>query len=177
MIQRLTGNANPNLFLLNYDIKNLTVTNLLIVPKHFFTVEDIEERKPLPPTAQRAGWIGCRILLRGIPHAGRIVIIRNGVIEPKADVLNKWRHTLFLRKQRDLEAKGWLVHVMRCIERLGKSQFSLEEMYGFESELSNTYPDNQHIRAKIRQKLQVLRDNGYLEFVGKGIYKLSAEVD
>lgn len=121
--------------------------------------------------------MGCRILLQSIPQAGRIAIIRNGVIEAKADVLAKWRRTLFLRAQRDLEAKGWLVHVMRCIELLGKSRFSLDEVYGFESELSNAYPGNRHIKAKIRQKLQVLRDNGYLEFVGRGIYKLSGAAD
>jgi len=173
MLQRLRGEANPNLFLLNYDISNMAVTNLTIVPKHFFTMENIEERKPLPLTARRAGWIGCRILLGGIPHAGRIPIIRNGMIEPKAGVLDKWRHTLFLRKQGDLRAKGWLIHVMRCIERLGKRQFSLDEVYEFETVLENTFPDNRHIRAKIRQKLQELRDNGYLEFVGKGVYKLA----
>ncbi len=173
MLERLSGNANPNMFLLNYDVRRLAVTNLIIIPKHFITTGMIEERKPLPPTAQRAGWAGCRVWLQGIPDAGRIPIIQNGVMEPKPDVLNRWQRTLFLRKQRDLEAKGWLVHVMHCIERLGKNRFSLGEVYRFESELASTYPGNQHIRAKIRQKLQVFRDNGYLEFVDRGTYKLS----
>jgi type II restriction enzyme len=177
MIQRLGASTNPNLFLLNYDVKSLRVTNLVIIPKHFFTVELIEERKPLLPTARRAGWVGCRILLDGIPEAGRIAIIRNGVVEPKAEVRRKWQRTLFLRQQRDLEAKSWLVHVMRCIERLGKSQFSLDEVYGFETELSSVYPDNRHVRAKIRQKLQVLRDNEFLEFSGRGVYRLSGAKD
>ena len=177
MLKRLSGNAHPNMFLLNYDIKSLAVTNLVIIPKHVIAVGMIEERKPLLPTAQRAGWIGCRVLLQGIPNAGRIPIIRNGMIEPKPSVLERWKSTLFLRKQRDLEAKGWLVHVMRCIERLGKSQFSLGEVYGFENELADAYLGNQHIRAKIRQKLQVLRDNSYLEFVGKGSYRLSSGAD
>jgi type II restriction enzyme len=173
MIQRLGASTNRNLFLLNYDVRSLRVTNLLIIPKHFFIADIIEERKPLPPTARRAGWIGCRILLQGIPQSGRIAIIRNGVVEPKATVLDRWQRTLFLRTQRDVEAKGWLVHVMRCIERLGKRQFSLDEVYSFEDELGRAYPDNRHVRAKIRQKLQVLRDNGYLEFVGKGAYRLT----
>jgi type II restriction enzyme len=173
MIQRLSASTNPNLFLLNYDVRSLRVTDLLIIPKHFFIAGIIEERKPLPPTARRAGWVGCRILLQGIPQAGRIAIIRNGVIEPKADVLIKWQRTLFLRAQRDMEAKGWLVHVMRCIERLGKSHFSLDEVYAFETELSAAFPGNRHVRPKIRQKLQVLRDNGYLDFLGRGNYKLA----
>jgi type II restriction enzyme len=174
MVERLGSSTNPNLFLLNYNPRSLSVTNLLIVPKHFFTVNIIEVRPPLPPTARRAGWIGCRILLEGIPLAGRIAIIRDGVVQPKSDVLTKWQHTLFLRAQRDAQAKGWLLHVMRGVERLGKRQFSLDELYRFESELASAYPGNQHIRAKIRQKLQVLRDNGYLEFLGRGTYRLIA---
>ena len=88
-------------------------------------------------------------------------------------MLEKWRHTLFLRKQRDLDAKGWLVHVMNCIERIGKGHFTLEEVYSFEDELQSAYPDNRNIRAKIRQRLQVLRDNGYIDFMGGGTYKLT----
>jgi type II restriction enzyme len=110
MIHRLSGSSNPNLFLLNYDVKSLCVTNLIIIPKHFFTAEIIEERKPLPSTARRAGWVGCRILLDGIPQAGRIPIIRNGVIEPKADVLAKWQRTLFLRDSETWKRRaGWSV--------------------------------------------------------------------
>jgi type II restriction enzyme len=82
-------------------------------------------------------------LLQSIPQSGRIAIIRNGVIEPKAVVLDGWQRTLFLRKQRDLEAKGWLVHVMKCIEQIGKSRFSLDEVYAFEDELKAAYPGNQ----------------------------------
>jgi type II restriction enzyme len=63
---------------------------------------------------------------------------------------------------------------MRCIERIGKSRFSLDEVYAFEAELKAAYPGNHHIRAKIRQRMQVLRDNGYLEFLGNGIYKLAS---
>ena len=175
MMARLGGSNNPNLFLLNYNGRKLAVTNLLVIPKHFFTPEVIERREPLPPTARRAGWIGCRILLQGIPHAGRIFLIRNGIAESKSEVLEKWRRTLFLREQRDADAKGWLLHVMRCIERIGKSTFSLEEVYAFEDELRSAYPGNRHVRAKICQKLQVLRDKGYLDFVDKGVYRLPGE--
>jgi hypothetical protein len=44
--ERLAASNNPNLFLMNYDLKSLAVVNLLIVPKHFFVREIIEERKP-----------------------------------------------------------------------------------------------------------------------------------
>jgi type II restriction enzyme len=55
--ERLAADNNPNLFLLNYDLKDRRVHNLLVVPKHFFVRETIEERKPLADTARRAGWI------------------------------------------------------------------------------------------------------------------------
>ena len=37
--ERLAANNNPNLFLLNYDLKKLSVTNLFVVPKHFFVLD------------------------------------------------------------------------------------------------------------------------------------------
>lgn len=61
---------------------------------------------------------------------------------------------------------------MKCIERLGKRQFSLDEVYTFEDELKAAYPGNHHIRAKLRQRMQVLRANGYLEFLGRGVYRV-----
>ena len=69
--ERLSASNNPNLFLMNYDLKSLAVVNLFIVPKHFFVREIIEERKPLAATARRAGWIGSNILLNRVPESGQ----------------------------------------------------------------------------------------------------------
>ncbi len=96
---RLAADNNPNLFLLNYNLKGLSVRNLFVVPKHFFVREIIEERKPLAPTARRAGWIGSNILLNQIPQSGKIYIVRDGQIEPKDSVLSQWNKTRFLRDQ------------------------------------------------------------------------------
>jgi len=172
MMERLKGSRNPNLFLMNYDRNGLSVRNLLVIPKYFFVPEVIEERKPLSPLARRAGWIGCYISLRGIPHAGRIFLVRDSVVEQPAEVLAKWRKILFLREQKDVHAKGWLLSVMKCIEDMKKTTFTLDEIYRFEDVLRKTYPLNRHIREKMRQKLQVLRDKGYLEFLGRGTYRL-----
>ena len=70
--ERLAASNNPNLLLMNYDLKSLAVVNLFIVPKHFFIREIIEERKPLAATARRAGWIGSNILLNRVPESGKI---------------------------------------------------------------------------------------------------------
>jgi type II restriction enzyme len=173
MIERLQSSSNPNFFLLNYDLENMSVRDFLVIPKHFFVPKIIERRKPLAPEARRAGWIGCNILLSGIPTTGKIFIVRNKKTEPREKILSNWKKTLFLRDEKELSAKGWLLDVMRCTEKIGKHQFTLDDMYAFENELGMLHPENKHIKDKIRQQLQVLRDQGYLKFISRGTYELS----
>lgn len=172
MLERLTSSNNPNFFLLSYDLSDFSVTNFLVIPKHFFVPEIIEKRKPLALTARRAGWIGCNIMLGGIPQSGKIFFVRDKLIEPKEKVLAEWKKTLFLREEKEISAKGWLLDVMRCVEKLGKREFVINDMYVFADELGRLHPDNKHVEDKIRQQLQVLRDKGYVEFINRGVYKL-----
>lgn len=169
--ERLAADNNPNLLLMNYDLKSLTVINLFIVPKHFFVREIIQERRPLAATARRAGWIGSNILLNRIPASGKIHIVHNRVVRPKELVLEEWQKTLFLRTESP-KTRGWLLDVMNCVEALGAQEFTLEEVYAFEDHLSSLYPGNQNVRPKIRQQLQFLRDRGFVEFVARGKYRL-----
>jgi type II restriction enzyme len=171
MCERLLASNNPSLMLLNYDLQRLAVANLLVVPKHFFVRQTIEERKPLAPTARRAGWIGCNILLSEIPAAGRIYIVKDGQVRPKSGVLEQWQKTLFLRGE-GAEAKGWLIEVMKCVDAIGRREFEIEDVYAFEGRLGGLYPNNRHVKEKIRQQLQVLRNRGYLDFVSRGYYRL-----
>ncbi len=173
MCERLSSNNNPNLMLLNYDLAKFSVTNMFVVPKHFFVREIIEQRKPLSTTARRAGWVGCNILLNQIPNAGKIFFVRNGLPLPKKSVLDKWQRTLFLRDE-VADSRGWLIEVMKCVELIGRSEFKLSDVYAFESRLSGIYPNNKHVRDKIRQQLQSLRNQGYLDFVSRGHYRLSS---
>lgn len=173
MIERLQSDNNPNFFFLNYDLKNLAVMNFLVIPKHFFVPEIIEKRKPLSKTARRAGWVGCNILLLSIPQTGKIFYIKNGKTETKKDVLSNWQKTLFLREEKELTSKGWLLDTMNCLDRIGKKEFYLDEVYVFEKELKIKHPENNFIKDKLRQQLQVLRDKGYLEFMSRGRYKLT----
>ena len=136
----------------------------------------IQERKPLALTARRAGWIGSHILLDRIPALGKIHIIRNGLLQPKELVLAEWKKTLFLRDE-GLEARGWLIEVMKCVEAIGKQEFDLDDVYAFETQLSGLYPNNQHVKQKIRQQLQVLRDHGYLDFISRGHYRLRSSTE
>src|SRR5438105_3381344 len=127
MCARLACETNPNLMLLNYDAGRVGVTNFFIVPKQFFVREIIERRKPLAITARRAGWVGCNILLSQIPTAGKVYLIRNGSLVPKQVVLSTWKSTLFLR-DRSSEARGWLIEVMKRLDRFGTQDFGIGDV-------------------------------------------------
>ncbi len=58
---------------------------------------------------------------------------------------------------------------------IGATDFDIEQIYAFERKLSALYPNNRNVRPKIRQQLQVLRDNGYIEFLARGQYRLRKE--
>jgi type II restriction enzyme len=66
---------------------------------------------------------------------------------------------------------------MRCVEAIGRPDFTLAEIYAQEDRLAALYPGNANVRPKIRQQLQVLRDRGYLRFEGRGLYRLNGAGD
>jgi len=173
-VTRLQSDTSPNLILMRYDSVTASVIQLCIIPKRFFTPSTIERRKPLSQSACRAGWVGSNIILERIPSIGRISIVQDGAISDKEAVLTQWQQTAFLETE-PAATRGWLVDVMTCIDRIGSSQFSLSEMYEFAPYLSQLYPNNKHVRAKIRQQLQILRDNGYLDFTGGGSYRITRD--
>ena len=172
MIDRLNSNNNPNFFLLTYDRETLRIKDFLTIPKYFFVESIIEKREPLAPTARRAGWVGCNIVIHNIPEFGKIFYVRNGVKKSKDEVLSKWSKTHFVKTTSNLDAKGWLFDVSLCIDQLKKREFSLDDVYAFEHVLKAKHPANNNIKAKIRQQLQYLRDKGILEFKGSGQYML-----
>jgi type II restriction enzyme len=59
------------------------------------------------------------------------------------------------------------------LESFGKPEFGLDEVYAHEAKLRARHVLNRHVRPKIRQQLQVLRDLGLLEFLGRGRYRLT----
>ena len=71
---------------------------------------------------------------------------------------------------------GWtddIVQILRIMRLSVGDQFTLAEVYSSEEILKQLYPKNNTIKAKIRQQLQILQDNGYLEFVNNnGLYVL-----
>lgn len=170
MIKRIESINNPNFFFMNYNKQDLHVKDFLMVPKYFFSPEIIEKRKPLSDTARRTGWVGCNIVLKQIPQEGRIFIVKNEIEIPQKEIISKVKRTDFI-KQYKLDARGWVLDVLNCVNQIEGRDFTLEQMYKFEDVLSKKHPDNNHIKDKIRQKLQILRDKGILEFRGRGHYR------
>lgn len=172
MLRRLTSNNVPNLFALTYASNRDRVLELVVVPSHFFVPAVIEQRRPLANTARRAGWTGCNILFSEIPQTGRVSVVASGIPMDRSLVLSAWKRTLFLREQKKMAARGWTLDVMRCIEQLGFTEFTVADVYQYEDRLSKLHMHNRHVRDKIRQQLQILRDASYLEFIGRGHYRV-----
>ncbi len=169
MIQRINSNKNPNFFFLTYS-KQLSVDNFLIIPKQFFTTDIIIKRQPLSPSARRAGWIGCNIDISNIAEAGKVFLVKDAKQVDSQFVKESFNKTIFLRDA-NVDSKGWLLDLMKCIDMISKENFSLDDVYKFEKDLKLKHPKNNFIKDKIRQKLQVLRDKGIIEFTGRGNYK------
>ena len=172
MIRAIRSDTAPNLLLLQYT-SEWCVENVLLIPRVFFTESTIEKRKPLSSAARRAGWVGCNILLSGIPADGKIAIVSCGVPEPTRRVRSEFGRVKGLCELSPT-FRGWTVDVLNVIRRLGKRRFLLTELYQMETELQLLHPQNRNIRPKIRQQLQVLRDIGLISFDGRGNYTLEA---
>lgn len=168
MLKRITSNENPDFFFMSYSKNEFKISNFMIIPKHFFVPNIIEKRNPLSPTARRAGWVGCNILIDKIPEQGRISIISNGCILDAKSVKQKVNISTKL-EMNNIDNRGWLLDVLNCTNALSK-KFTLEQMYTFENVLQEKHPKNNNVRPKIRQQLQLLRDKGFIEFLGNGRY-------
>lgn len=147
MIERISSEDNPSFFFLTYS-QEYTVNNFLIIPKQFFKPDMIIKRKPLLATAKRAGWVGCNIDLRKVPESGKVFLVKDQQVIPRDNVTEQFQKTLFLRKQ-STASRGWTLDVWQCIDRLEDS-FSLNQVYAFADLLKLKYPENNHVKDKIR---------------------------
>jgi type II restriction enzyme len=131
----------------------------------------VEKRPPLGPTARRAGWVGCNIRLDHIASDGEIAVVANGSAEPVAEVRARFQRFLPLAKK-SAEQRGWTLLTLRMVRELQRTSFNLQDLYAMEKDFARAYPGNRHIKDKIRQQLQILRDLGVLAFEERGKYRL-----
>ena len=156
MVAAIREDRTPNLLLMRYALATWEVRDLLLIPSFMFSESAVIKRKPLAATARRAGWVGCNIALNRVPAEARIalVITRSSGREPAPSPSRKSR-----------ESQSRLTSAATGI-------FTTADAYAFTRELEKLHPDNRHVRDKIRQQLQVLRDLGLLLHVGRGEWRL-----
>lgn len=166
----------PHYAFLRYSSQRWMVTDLFIVPGYFFTPAVIQERPPLRSTARRHGWIGSNILLRAMPQDARVSVVLGEQALPPQEVRKAWSQFAFLGTAENAKG-GWGADTLICVREMqqttGSDEFSLQDFYrAFGGRLGALHPENRNVQAKIRQQLQVLRDNQVLQFLTGGRYRV-----
>ena len=119
------------------------------------------------------------------------------VIVPPAEVRAQFKRVKPL-KDISVKQRGWTLDVLNIVRRIVEcggttplspdatcrvepkrghvralqNEFTNEDVYAHTRELEQLHPDNRHLRDKIRQQLQVLRDAGLLIHVEHGVWRL-----
>ena len=171
MMEAIHDDETPNFYFMHYESATWTIRNLLLIPHFAFPPSAIVRRKPLSPTARRAGWVGCNIALNRIPADARISVIRESQVAPAEEVRSQYRKVKPLAEIKAKE-RGWTLDVLNIVRRFSGQEFATADVYSFERELEALHPDNRHIRDKIRQQLQVLRDASLLLHLDRGRWRL-----
>ena len=171
MMTAIRNDETPNFYFMQYDLATWAVRNLLLIPHFAFPPSAIIKRKPLSETARRAGWIGCNIALNQIPIEARISIVTEEQILPESEVREKFSKIKPL-KDIPVNSRGWMLEVLKVVRSINKLEFTNQDVYAFEAHFKKLYPDNDHIRDKIRQKLQDLARAGFLIHAGRNDYRL-----
>ena len=65
-----------------------------------------------------------------------------------------------------------LVMVLHTLNLEPDEEITLQTVYNFREILQRLHPRNNHIDAKIRQQMQVLRNYNFVEFMGEGVYRI-----
>jgi type II restriction enzyme len=169
MLAAVKSDRTPNLLVMQYsDV--YAVLNLMLIPSFFFGPSAVEKRRPLAATARRAGWVGCNILLDAIAPQGKLHLVTGGSLAKPEDIRRQYRALRPLAAL-DVRVRGWTLDILRIVQSIPGSQFTLREVYAREADLASLHPSNRNIRPKIRQQLQVLRDLNFVAFQGSGTYR------
>jgi len=171
MLAAIREDRTPNLLLMRYDFPAWRVVDLVLIPHFAFPESAIIRRKPLSPTARRSGWVGCNIDLTRIAPEARILVVAASEPIAPAHVRAGYERLKPLRRIKATQ-RGWTLDVLNIVRRLGKPEFTNDDVYFFDRELEQLHPDNRHVRDKVRQQLQVLRDAGLLIHVESGRWRL-----
>jgi type II restriction enzyme len=169
MLGTIASARTPNLLLMEYLPDLTSVRSLVGIHRHGLSALAIVKRTPLASTARRAGWVGCNIDLDMVPALVRVALISRGHARPWPELREEWGRLAFMVQLRP-ESLGWLRDVLACVQELPVGEFSLSDLYRFESTLGRVHPENRNVRPKIRQQLQVLVAQGLIRRARPGLY-------
>jgi hypothetical protein len=98
----------------------------------------------------------------------RITLLREPAVEAPPRVLLQRRQL-----ERLIESfSGWLQLTMEGISQIRADNFTMNEVFHACAPLAaSRFPENQHVREKLRQQMQRLRDLGMVLFLGGGKYE------
>ena len=170
MMRMVASGGAPTLCLLERT-ENWEVRGLTAIHSSFLLPDAIVKRNPLRATAERKNWVGCNILLSRIDNDADVGVIEQGVPQPVVEVRKRFQRFLPLAGK-SAGQRGWTLLTLRMVRGLRKDSFGLRDLYALENEFAKAYPGNRHVRDKIRQQLQILRDLGVLAFAAPGEYRL-----
>lgn len=168
MMRTIREGSTPTFLLMEYT-SAWSIAGLRAIHHSLITETTIRARKPLSANARRAGWTGCNILLPAIAIEGQIPIVQHGAFQPK-EVSRRAFAKLEHLSSLSAYGRSWAGTLLQMLHTLPDSSFTLSQAYNFVPKLEKLYPRNNHVKAKIRQQLQVLRDAGLIKFLGKGRY-------
>ena len=109
--------------------------------------------------------------LKELAEKAQIPVVTASKPSPPAQVRARYTRLKPLREIKAIH-RGWTLDVLNILRHLGRPEFTNEEVYAFDRALEALHPGNRHIRPKIRQQLQILRDSGLLLHIGNGRWSL-----
>jgi type II restriction enzyme len=172
MMDAVRRDQIPSFYFMQYEVTSWSVKNLLLIPHFAFPPSAIIKRKPLAPAARRAGWVGCNIALNRIPAEARISVVEEGTVAAEEAVRRQFQNVKPLKKI-PIAQRGWTLDMLNAVRSLRTPTFSTRDAYSLVPVLQALHPGNRHVREKLRQQLQVLRDAGFLIQTGRGGWRLA----
>ncbi|MBM3926038.1 MAG: hypothetical protein FJ320_08645 [SAR202 cluster bacterium] len=101
-----------------------------------------------------------------IPKPPRTQKLSKEILEPEFHIENESKFVGAF--------SGWTRLTLEGVLSINKTIFSLNDVErACSPKATKRYPTNRHVRAKLRQQLQVLRTRGIIEFLGGGTYQLT----
>lgn len=174
LFESIKKRIHPSFIVLRYKLTpggRKLITEIFAIHKRYIKPEMIICRNPLGPGTRREGWIGCIVDIRNVPESAVVWIYHDGNSFLKEDILKAWMKSAIPKSHKQKTMSSWTKDVYEHILRLPNNVFFLKDVYRFEEMLQIKHPENMHVRDKIRQQLQVLRDVGLLYFHGHGKYE------